>query len=977
MARSARQSMRQFVVAAAALVVAALLLPFAAPGTDPAAEASPRSDTTRVPFLCTTEFNGLGQPIVDNQDKRGTPVYPTGADGQPDRSQPPLGWSERCQAPDLVEYRYRTTGGSLQTLAPGTTELPADVAMLDVGGLVGADAMEFGGAAQIPYVLRFERGTLPEHRFLYSIAMLVPFDEVTTGERSTAHWNRRLLFSFGGGVGIGHSQGDLSTGAATMDEAMRLGHAVIYTSGNRTSVHYNLMLGGRTAVEAKDLFSDRYGAPRFTIGIGGSGGGIQQYVYAQNHPGLLDAAVPQYSYPDMSTQTIHIGDCELLAHYMDVLDADNARWQDWDNRRLLLGLNSIQGFTSSWQARTGAPGSTECIEGWRGSTPLAMNPTFGLATRMDSVILPYAAEMLTKLNAGQPPVPDDFPDLGRLLRVAPDGGTWVEWTHWDDVREVYGTDPDTGFARVPWDNVGVQYGLRYVADGTLTPDEFLGLNAQVGSWKEPEDTVLESCGLVGAMVGTDLAMFAQLIGMCEGAELDEHSARQMQFSADPAHPAPRRQGDVDAIRAAYDSGLVFTGRLPREIPIIDARHYLEHQLDMHNVQQSFGARQRLERAGMNPDNHLIWFLDARPTIDQAATFQLHVDAFRLLDEWLLAIDADPARSVAANRPASAVDRCWTTDGTLVAEGSEVWHGAEELVTSGAGAWTGSAPETVAGESVGPCAAHFPLYSTSRIVAGGPIEGDVYKCRTMSVEAAIDEGIYGEWTPTPAERAQLQTIFPDGVCDYSRVGVGSPFNAAPVASSTSAETTVGTPVTVNLDATDPDGDPLTYRLLDPPTAGTVDGVAPELTFTPNPGFEGTDSFTWQADDGDLRSAVASVSITVSTPVPETTTTTAPQPTTTTTVASTTTTTAVAGGVSEPTTTTRPATSGAGRPPWQSPTATGPGMRAGFPGQTTSRPGTPGRRGILPRTGAEAAALAAVGVLAIGGGFALLRVRRRTE
>ncbi|NIW35027.1 MAG: hypothetical protein GWN32_00090, partial [Gemmatimonadetes bacterium] len=56
----------------------------------------------------------------------------------------------------------------------------------------------------------------------------------------------------------------------------------------------------------------------YTVGVGGSGGGIQQYVYGQNHKGLLDAGVPQYSYPDMITQTIHIGDCELLERWMDV-----------------------------------------------------------------------------------------------------------------------------------------------------------------------------------------------------------------------------------------------------------------------------------------------------------------------------------------------------------------------------------------------------------------------------------------------------------------------------------------------------------------------------------------------------------------------------------------------------------------------------------------------------------------------------------
>ena len=207
------------------------------------------------PFLCTTEYNDLGQPTVDNQAKRGTPVYPLAA-GAPDRTKDPLGWSEQCQAPTVVQYRYRTAGGDTKTLPPDATSLPGDIAYLAVADLVGADHMDLGGATQIPYLFRFERGTLPENRFIYSTAMLVPLDEVIAraggdDSLSTAHWNGRLLYSFDGGVGIGHSQGDLSTGQATMDEALRLGHAIVYSSGTRTSTHYNLMLGGRTAVELK------------------------------------------------------------------------------------------------------------------------------------------------------------------------------------------------------------------------------------------------------------------------------------------------------------------------------------------------------------------------------------------------------------------------------------------------------------------------------------------------------------------------------------------------------------------------------------------------------------------------------------------------------------------------------------------------------------------------------------------------------
>jgi hypothetical protein len=741
-----------------------------------AQEPPPRQE----PFLCTVELNGLGQPIVDNQDMRGTPVYPEGPDGQPDRSADPIGWSEDCQAEPRVEYRYRTTTGSLQVLPDDATELPANIAFLDTSDLIGAEDMTLDGAEEIPYLIRYQRGTLPENRFIYSIAMLLPFDEVISGagaagDFSADHWNGRLLFSFDGGVAIGHSQGNLSTSSGTLDEAMQLGHAVLYTSGTRTATHYNLLLGGRAAVEAKQTFIADHGEPRYTVGIGGSGGGIQQYVYGQNQPDVLDAAFPLYAYPDMTTQTIHIGDCELLEHYMDVIDSENPRWSDWDQRKLVQGLNSIHGFTSSWQQRMGAEGSTECVEGWRGSTPLAANPTFGFGVGMEDVLLipEYFQEILTKAISGQPAYPDNFPDIGRLLRQSEDPADWVEWTHFDDVREVYGTDPETGFARVPIDNIGVQYGLGAVARGDLAPEEFLDLNARVGSWKNPEDAVPESCGLVEALLGGELALFAALIGFCEGDELDAHSARQANFRLDPNDPAPRRAGDLEAIHNAYDKGLVFGGTLPRQIPVIDARHYLEHELDMHNSHQSFAARERIRQAQGHAGNHLIWWLDARPSIDGPATVELLQDGFRVMDEWMLNIESHPSDDVVASRPEAAVDTCWDTDGTLIASGEGVWSGAEELIATGAGARTDQAPDEVDGVPVGDCAAHFPIFSTSRIVAGAPISGDVYKCHTMPVSAAVSEGLYGEWVPEEAEHERLEAIFPDGVCDFGLPGVARP------------------------------------------------------------------------------------------------------------------------------------------------------------------------------------------------------------
>ena len=82
-----------------------------------------------------------------------------------------------------------------------------------------------------------------------------------------------------------------------------LGHAIVYSTGTRTGTHYNLQLGGETAIMVKDRFVSAYAEPEYTVGVGGSGGAIQQYVYGQNHPGLLDAGdsavlVPGHGHAD-------------------------------------------------------------------------------------------------------------------------------------------------------------------------------------------------------------------------------------------------------------------------------------------------------------------------------------------------------------------------------------------------------------------------------------------------------------------------------------------------------------------------------------------------------------------------------------------------------------------------------------------------------------------------------------------------------
>ncbi len=661
------------------------------------------------PFVCTTARYGLGQPLVDNQDGIGIPVaaedehgdYPQDGRGYPTDEAEIVGWSRDCTAETDVRWLVRTTAGSWEPWTPGDP-LPADTATADV----------LDGPSGVPFVVRQERGT--SNRFIYSIATLVDPEEP-----DAPRWNERLVFNLQGGVAIGRTQGNVSSSAQLRVDVLERGYAVVNSTGLRTNTHYNLQLGGETALMLKERFIVANGVPRYTIGVGGSGGAIQQYVYAQNHPGLLDALVPQYSYPDMVTQTLHVGDCELLEYYMDVVDPDNPKWRQPMYRQALQGLNVVHepqnwspGEISRFNELAGAynllgiplidrapespllSGQGECRKGWFGLTPLALNPTF---TNVD--------------------------DLDKLAQGVED----VEWTHWGDLVNIYGVDA-TGFARVPWDNVGVQYGLRAFLEGLIDHDEFVDLNAMIGGWARTADMVPEGLPF------RPLPLLPQ--------NFDPWSHRNTIPAEDDVRP--RTEGDLLAIERAHTSGMVFRGDI--DVPTIDLRHYLEHELDMHNTHQSFAARQRMLDAKGEADNHVIWFADARPIAQTDPTMH----AFAVLDEWLLNLEADPALSVADARPADAVDTCFRTDGSL-------WHAGDDV-------WAGILDDGPAGA----CTAEFPIYSTSRIEAGAPITGDVFKCRTKPLDDALADGTYGDRADgfTPAQIERLERTFPAGVCDRS-------------------------------------------------------------------------------------------------------------------------------------------------------------------------------------------------------------------
>lgn len=87
------------------------------------------------------------------------------------------------------------------------------------------------------------------------------------------------------------------------------------------------------------------------------------------------------------------------------------------------------------------------------------------------------------------------------------------------------------------------------------------------------------------------------------------------------------------------------------------------------------------------------------------------------------------------------------------------------------------------------------------------------------------------------------------------------NGAPTATGQSVETTMITPRTIDLAGTDPDGDSLAFGIATQPQHGTLAVRLGRVTYTPDAGFSGTDSFQFVALDGVLASAPATVGILV--------------------------------------------------------------------------------------------------------------------
>jgi hypothetical protein len=267
------------------------------------------------------------------------------------------------------------------------------------------------------YVASVETGTI--NRGIYEIA--VPRD-----------WNRRLIYTFGGGCAGGWYRQGPGTGGVMDDFMLRNGYAVASSSLNVFGNNCQEVTAAETMMMVKEHFIEAYGPVAHTQGFGCSGGSYQQHQIADDYPGLLDGILPGCSFPEVTQATVSfITDAWLLDHYFS---AAGTAWTEEQQR-------AVTGFARYATAPNVAVGA-------RRIDPRVFCDIVPAAQRYDPV-------------------------------SNPDG---VRCDVYDHAINIWGRDPATGFARRPLDNVGIQYGVKALNAGAITTAQFLDLNERIGGF---------------------------------------------------------------------------------------------------------------------------------------------------------------------------------------------------------------------------------------------------------------------------------------------------------------------------------------------------------------------------------------------------------------------------------------------------------------------------------------------------------------
>jgi uncharacterized repeat protein (TIGR01451 family) len=133
----------------------------------------------------------------------------------------------------------------------------------------------------------------------------------------------------------------------------------------------------------------------------------------------------------------------------------------------------------------------------------------------------------------------------------------------------------------------------------------------------------------------------------------------------------------------------------------------------------------------------------------------------------------------------------------------------------------------------------------------------------------EEGQVSFQVKVPNDAVSGSVIFASATVYFPSVPETTPTNQVMsivrdvVADAQYVETVEGTPVDFTLTGSTPTGNPLVFELLRSTLWGNLTGTYPNLTYTPEDGFEGGDNFSFSVSDGVNTSLPAEVSIHVAT------------------------------------------------------------------------------------------------------------------
>ncbi len=468
-----------------------------------------------------------------------------------------------CSAPTRVQYVYLAKGATDVAPLPDATAIPADAAITTTTG-----------GMRVPFVVRVETGTM--NRGIYQNLVLhdPAKDAALTPFTPPPAWNRRLIAVHGVGCPSGwyRQGGVMGVNPLTNASLKRLGegYALFTNTLNHPTNSCNAFLAGETTMMGKEHVIEEFGVPEFTVSMGSSGGAYTSLQIADEFPGLFDGILINATFPDALSIALAGMDAHLLAHY--------------------FAANDSKGFTEA---------QTVAVSGYSGLK--AFLDAANQSQRTDPI-------------AGRDDIPDYKPAVWNAVmpaalkydpRTNPRG---ARPTVFDASINIYGADPKTGFALRPFDNVGVQYGRHALTAGTITPTQFLDLNARIGG-----------------------------------------------FDQDANYVAARSVGDAAAITRAYQGGVTLGGGGGlASIPVFDNGAYNDER-GYHYQWFHFAIRERMAKQNGHADNHVMW----RGPV-QADT------AWPVFVQWVANFKADrsnasPHDKAVNAKVGAAIDGCWMVE----------------------------------------------------------------------------------------------------------------------------------------------------------------------------------------------------------------------------------------------------------------------------------------------------------------------------